>query len=306
MSGLLLLLLLAQEQPTFRSDVELIHVDAEVREGGRPIEGLGKESFRVTDEGKPQTIVEFGHEEEPFDVIWLFDARGEMRPDVKRAAEAAHTALSDLRAGDRIAVMGFGFTASECKTDLISDFTGDFGAAERSIGNQLLQQELGSTGLGFCPTMRGLDGAAQHFLGQPNANRRRTIIIITDDKLFQSSSDAVRGAVRDLWKADAVVLGVIVHSGEHALVLAPYRGVGYAADRTGGDILRTNDAAEGLRDMMHRLRTRYSLYYALPQGRSGGERKIRVQLAPDAAKRYPRAVVRARTGYVVPGGPSGR
>jgi hypothetical protein len=53
--------------------------------------------------------------------------------------------------------------------------------------------------------------------------------------------------------------------------------------------------------MMHRLRTRYSLYYALPPGRSGEERKIRVQLAPDAAKRYPRAVVRARTGYAVPG-----
>jgi hypothetical protein len=148
--------------------------------------------------------------------------------------------------------------------------------------------------------MAGLAGAARHLLGQPNANHRRTIIIVTDDKLFQSRSDVARDAIRDLWTADAVVLGVIVHSGDHELVIAPYRGAGYAANKTGGDILKTNDAAEGLREMMHRLRTRYSLYYGVPQGRPGDERKIRVHLAADAAKRYPRAVVRARTGYVVP------
>jgi len=295
MPGLLILLLLSQDQPTFRSDVGLVHVDAEVREGGRPIEGLGRESFRVTDEGKAQAILYFGHEEEPLDVVWLFDARSEMRPDVTRVAEAAHTALSDLRSGDQIATMAFGLSGGSCRTDLVLDFTGDFRAAARS-----LQQQLESTGLGFCPTMRGLDGAAQHFLSQPNANHRRTIIIVTDDKLFQSSSGAVHNAIHDLWTADAVVLGVIVHSAEHALVIAPYRGVGYATDRTGGDILKTNDAADGLREMMHRLRTRYSLYSAVPQGRRGEERKIRVQLAPDAAKRYPRAVVRARTGYIVP------
>jgi len=293
MSGLLLLLLLAQDPITFRSDVALVHVDAEVREGGRPIEDLGKESFRVMDKGKPQTILYFGHEEEALDVLLLFDAR--LRPDVKRVAEAAHTALSDLRPGDHVAEMAFRGTPGDCKTDVILDFTGDLEAAERSIGNQVLP-ELESNALDLCSTMAGLAGAARHFLGQPNSNRRRSIIIITDDRPFLGRSDGVR----DLWKADAVVLGVIAHGAGFALSIGPYRGAGYAADKTGGDILKTNDAAEGLREMMHRLRTRYSLYYAVPQGRSGEERKIRVQLAPDAAKRYPRAVVRARTGYVVP------
>jgi len=221
---LLLLLLLSQEQPTLRSDVALVHVDAEVREGRRPIEGLGRESFRVTDEGKPQTILYFGHEEQPLDVVWLFDGRGEMRPDLKRVAEAAHTALSDLRAGDRIAVMAFHLTGVGCKTEVIADFTGDFAAAERSIGNQLPPQEPGSAVLGFCPIVGGLGDAARHLLGQPNANHRRTIIIVTDDKLFQSRSDVARDAIRDLWRADAVVLGVIVHSGDHELVIAPQPG----------------------------------------------------------------------------------
>ena len=74
MYGILLLLLLAQDQPTFRSDVALVHVDAEVRQDGHPVTDLGKESFRVTDEGKPQTILYLGHEEEPLDVVLLLDA----------------------------------------------------------------------------------------------------------------------------------------------------------------------------------------------------------------------------------------
>jgi hypothetical protein len=182
------------------------------------------------------------------------------------------------------------------------DFTDDFEAAERSIGNQVLQRALGPKGSGFCSIQKGLAGAAQYLLGQPSGHRRRAIVIVTDDKGVPSRPAVVRDAIHDLWRSDAVVFGVLVHSGEVVVSIgSPYRGARYAADKTGGDILKTDDAAEGLREMMHRLRTRYSLYYALPQGGSGEERKIRVQLASDAAKRHPRAVVRARTGYVVPG-----
>jgi hypothetical protein len=302
MPALVLLLFLAQDQAAFRSDVVLVHVAAEVLASGQPMAGLARESFRVTDNGKPQTIVYFGHEEGPLDVILLFDARREIRPDVKRVAEAAHTALSDLRPGDRIAEMAFGVTAGDCRTDLILDFTGDFDAAERSLGGQALQGEPGPEGSGFCSIQRGFAKAAQLFLRQPSGNRRRAIIVVTDDKGIPQRPSFVRDTLHDLWKANALVLGVLVHSGEVVFTIGPpYRGARYAADQTGGDILQTGDAVEGLREMMHRLRTRYSLYYALPQGKPGEERKIRIQLAPDAAKRHPGAVVRARTGYVVAG-----
>jgi VWFA-related protein len=270
----------------------------EVLEDGHPVVDLARESFRVTDEGKQQTIVDFGHEEEPLDVILLFDARGEIGWDVKRISEAAHAALSELRGGDHAAVMAYGATARrDCKTDLIHDFTGDFEAAERSIGNQVLQ-ELKSNGIWLCSGLISLASAAQHLQSQPNGNRKRAIIIVTDDIGSDSRAEFVRDAIRDLWRADAVVLGVLVHSGEIAFSIPPYRGARYAAEQTGGDVLKTDDAAEGLREMMHRLRIRYSLYYALPQARSGEERKIHAQLAPDSAKRYPRAAVRA--GYAVP------
>jgi len=297
MSYLLLVLLLAQDQPTFRSGVALVHVDAEVSQGNRIVADLGKESFRVAENGKPQTILYFGHQEEPLDVVLLFDARTEMRPVVQRVAEAAHKALSDLQPGDRVAVMTFGITR-DCKTDLISGFTSDFEVGERSIGSALQPAWTRTNG---CSILRGFRSAARHFLDQPNGHHRRAIVIITDDKGAPYRSDAVRDTVRDLWNADAVVLCVIVHSGAVVIYIAPpYRGARYIAAQTGGDTLNTPDAAEGLHEMIHRLRSRYSLYYALPPGRAGEERKIRVQLVSSAARRYPRAVIRARTGYVAP------
>jgi hypothetical protein len=196
--------------------------------------------------------------------------------------------------------MAFGGIPGSCKTELISDFTGDFDGAERSIGNQVLQREF-NTGTNLCSIQRGFDGAAQQFLHYSNGNRRRAIIVITDDLGAPTRTDTVTNTMHDFWKSNSVVLGVIVHIGASGFSIGPpYRGARYAADKTGGTLLNTGDAAEGPHEMIHRLRSRYSLYYALPQGKPGKERKIRVQLAPDADKRYPRATVRARTGYVAP------
>jgi len=296
---LLFFLLLAQDQPAFHSDVALVHVDAEVRQHRQTVAGLGKESFRVTDNGKTQTILYLGRQEEPLDVVLLFDVSAETRPAIQRVTEATHTALGDLRQGDRIAVMASGRTPEHCEAHLIADFTGDFDSAERSIGRQAAEPDPLCRS---CEILTGIDGAAQQFLRQPNGNRRRAIIVITDDQGAGTAPGLVRNTVRDLWKADAVVLGVLVHSGNWVVSIGPpHRGARYAADKTGGDTLHTGDAVEGLRETIQRLRLRYSLYYALPRSTPGEERKIRVQLSSDAVKRYPGATVRARTGYVAPG-----
>jgi hypothetical protein len=76
--------------------------------------------------------------------------------------------------------------------------------------------------------------------------------------------------------------------------------MGGIADDTGGDDVRFQDAAEGLREMVRRLRLRYSLAYAMPSGKPGEQREIRVRLEPGIAKRYPKAELRARSGYFVP------
>lgn len=181
MRTLLGLLLLAQDTTIIRDSVWLVHVDAEVRQGDRIGDGLTHDSFQVTDNGKEAPIVNFGHGEESLDVILLFDTRENMRPAVKRAADATNTAFRELRRGDRVAVMAF-----DCQTDLIADFSGDFGAAERAIRERVLAREF-KTRPGSCGILGPLRDAARHFRKQPSRQRRRALLVITHDKGAQPS-----------------------------------------------------------------------------------------------------------------------
>jgi hypothetical protein len=52
--------------------------------------------------------------------------------------------------------------------------------------------------------------------------------------------------------------------------------------------------------MIQRLRLRYSLHYEMPRAKPGEQRSIKVELSPDARRRYRSASIRARSGYVVP------
>src|SRR5687768_16198270 len=108
MSALLAVVLLVAQMPmTFRTEVALVRVDAEVTVDGLPVEQLQKEDFRITDNGKPCEIVYFGFQEEPLDLVLLLDTSYSMRPVVERISHQATSALRELRPGDRIAVMAF-------------------------------------------------------------------------------------------------------------------------------------------------------------------------------------------------------
>ena len=283
----------APGQTTFYSGIALVHVDAEVRVQERLIDGLVKADFRITDGGTPRDILYFGHQEEPLDVILLFDTSASMRPVVASVSTTARAALSELRQGDRAAVMAF-----DKDTDLILDFTEDLTAVERAIREQVLQRN-------FIPNsqiQKGLNDAALHFLMQPPSKRRRAVLVVTDNM----GSGRESRALRNLWEADAVAAGLVVRNPGMAVMYRIVRplsiamgGMSGIAEQSGGDMLKPDDAGVGFRVMIQRLRVRYSLHYAMPQAKPGEERKIRVELSKDAAQRYPGAKVRARSGYIV-------
>ncbi len=72
------------------------------------------------------------------------------------------------------------------------------------------------------------------------------------------------------------------------------------ARKTGGDTIRAEDPASAFQQAIRRIRTRYSLYYPMPESKPKTKRLIRVELAPETAKQYPKARLRARSGYIVP------
>jgi hypothetical protein len=64
--------------------------------------------------------------------------------------------------------------------------------------------------------------------------------------------------------------------------------------------VKGHDPRPDFEEMIRRLRLRYMLVYALPQGKPGEERKIRVQLSGEDREKNPKAQVRARDGYCLP------
>ena len=291
----------AQEQPAFRTGVSLVHVDAEVTDGNRSLAGFHKEDFLITDNRVPQHILYFSQDVEPLDLILLFDISGSMRPKIEKVAATSRRAFTELRAGDRVAVMAFNSSSK-----IVAPFTEDLSEVARTISNDVVGGRFG----GGTRLLAAVDDAAEYFLREPRTQRRRAILILTDN--YGQRSRRGSTVVHHLWEADALLSGLIIRStGETAvktamLVSSPLtiliqEGMAGVAEKTGGDTLKADDTDDALRDSMRRIRSRYSLYYAMPPGNPGEQRQLKVELSPDALSRYPAAKVRARKGYLVPG-----
>jgi len=296
---LLLLATLAsgQDAPVFRSGVSLVHVDAEVVSAdGRTLTGFTKGDFRVLDERKPQAIVQFSAEEEPLDLILLFDISGSMRAVVQNVVQAAELGLRELREGDRVAVMVFNSRSRE-----IAPFTEDLAAVSRTLQNEVLTLQFG----GGTMIQTAVDDAALRFRSEKKTERRRAVLIVTDNMGMRTRREST--VVDDFWESDAILIGLIVSNPVYqaARMLSPFllatqAGMKGIAEKTGGDAINASNPGIAFEEAMHRIRSRYSLYYALPEAKPGAVRAIHVELTGDALSRFPKARVRARTGYIVP------
>lgn len=284
----------AQNVPTFRTGVFLVHLDAEVLgKNNRPLTSLTKDSFRVFDGGQEQNVVAFSEGEQPLDVILLFDISGSMRKKVKEVAAVAHKGLQELLPGDRVLVMVFNTEAR-----VLGSFSTDIGQVEETI-HRVLSLEFG----GGTRIQDSIDDASNCFLqDRAHEHRRRAVLVITDD--FGRPSHRKQSIIENLWEADTLVCGLVVPN-PAARVLAPLSGavpgrIGGIEDlveKTGGDIIRSRHLETTFPQMMHRIRSRYTLYYRLPEGEVGSLRTIDVQLSAQGHQRFPDARIIARRGY---------
>lgn len=284
----------------FRSGIALVRVDTEVHQEGRILTGLTESDFAVFDENVKQRLLYFSLDEEPLDLILLFDISSSMRPVVEKVAAAARQSLLQMRHGDRVCVMAFNTGTHE-----LLPFTDDLDAVERTIQTGVLQQPFG----GSTFLQSAIDHAALRFRGEPKTRRRRAVLVITDN--FGTRTRRESTIVRDYWESDALLSGLIVRSEAGSAFLTATNiamptgflfqaGINGVVDKTGGDVIRVKDGGAGFQESMHRIRSRYSLYYAAPAAKPGSVRSVRVTLSPEGARRFPGARVRARKGYLVP------
>jgi hypothetical protein len=170
------------------------------------------------------------------------------------------------------------------------------------------------------------------FLREKPADRRRAIVVVTDNRGQRTRSDD--SVTRLLWESDATATGLIVQSPEQlmggggpvsfpmprrrggwqippiggggpVLTSVMSAGMDKVAEQSGGDMISTNNPGAAFASLVERLRSRYSIYYSMPEGTAGEQRQVRVELAGPAASRYAAAEIKARKGYVIPDGAGG-
>ena len=286
--------LLAQaDEPTFRGGVAVVRADIQVLNGNLAVTGLTRDDFIVREQGQPQTIRYFGSEELPLDVLLLLDVSISMAPHVSRVVEEAHGALGVLRAGDRVAAMVFD---REARTRLA--YESSIEKVRDGLDEALHRESFrGGTDIHF-----GLYEAAKYVRRYARPEARRAVIILTDDRTERARKDAL--VLRGFNQADAVLCALVVDLKKNHGDTEP-GGVEGLAAQTGGDSFRARNAADWFRTTLQRLRQRYAIGFHLPDGLTPGTaRMLQVDLAPEARRRHPRAVVQARKTYIVPDPPS--
>jgi VWFA-related protein len=318
---------------TFRSDVSLVRVDAQVVDStNRAITHLHAGDFVLREDGKVVPIKSFASDNMPVDVLFLLDVSASMRPHVQRIADASGQALTELGKDDRMGIMVFDrytrvrLALNSSRQDVQRGF------------DRLLREERFNGGTDITRAM--LD-AADYMRNNGRRDARRAIVILTDDQTEFDRDD--EGVGRALERANAVMCALIapdamqnrgggqrggwgngggLGGGLGGIIFGQPRGGGNRypgggggshthsagtseiARDSGGDSMSVNDA-EALDDTLARLRQRYTLYFNLPDGvQPGQERNIQVDLTPDMRRRFSDAEVRYRRTSIS-GGSSG-
>lgn len=278
----------SQDDVVFRSGVSLVRVDTEVVDAnGQVVSGLTKDDFRVLDEGAPESLTNFSFEQEPLDLILLFDTAGSMRHKLLNVVRATVFGFDELHKGDRVCVQSFGGTTSE-----ILPFSSNLKSVFESIIIKVPGLRFGS-GSTLDAAARG---AALRFRSEPETHRKRAVLIVTDKPGARNSSDME--IVREIWQADAVLSELVLENAPQTKLLKT--GENPLVEQTGGASIAAGNPGDAFRDSVHYIRSGYTMYYPLPEAAPGSERKLQVELTPEAAARFPNARLRARSGYVVP------
>jgi hypothetical protein len=103
-----------------------------------------------------------------------------------------------------------------------------------------------------------------------------------------------------MWESDVLLCGLIVRSGETGFPGMASEDMLGVAQKTGGEAVNADDPGHTFREMLRRMRKRYSIYYAMPVDKPGAARQVSVNLTAAAKSQYPDAEVLARKGYLIP------
>ncbi|MGA8684708.1 MAG: VWA domain-containing protein [Candidatus Sulfotelmatobacter sp.] len=275
-----------QDNGTFviRKDVDevLLHATV-VDDRQRIVTDLGRNAFTVFEDGKPQTIVSFHHEDIPVAMGIVIDNSGSMREKRAKVNQAALNLVRSSNPQDEVFVVNFN---DEYYLD--QDFTNDLLKLKEALEKI---DARGGTAL-----YEAVVASADHL--KRDARLERKVLFVVTDGEDNASRESLEQAVKQLQEENGPSVYAIGILGDEEHPKRARRALEIIAQRTGGLAFfpKTLDEVDEIsRQVAHDIRNQYTIGYkpTNPKG-AGGFRAIRVDAK---AKGHGKMVVRTKSGY---------
>ena len=273
---------------TLRAEASEVRLDASVFDGsGREVDDLPKDAFRVYEDGVPQAILGFRHEDLPVSLGILIDSSGSMY-DKRAAVDAASLDLVRLsNREDEAFLVDF---SSEAYID--QDFTGDIAKLQQGLS---YIKSSGGTAL-YDAVIASADYLAK------NAKRPKQVLLVVTDGDDNASSATLEQTIRRVQELDGPVIyciGLLFGEDTNRSESRHSRQVlTELAQQTGGQAyfphaLREVDGVA--REVAQDIRAQYTIEYRSTRPPAqGGYRQVHVEAK---GKGFGKLQVRTRAGY---------
>jgi Ca-activated chloride channel homolog len=271
----------------FHKRVEEVVLHATVvDEKQRMVTNLEKTAFSVLEDGRPQTIVSFRHEDIPVSMGIVIDNSGSMREKRDKVNKAAINLVKSSNPQDEVFIVNFN---DEYYLD--QDFTNDITKMKEALEKV---DTRGGTAL-----YDAVVASADHL--KKNARLEKRVIFVVTDGEDNESQETLELAIRRLQEENGPTVYAIGLLGEEKQKRAR-KALQFIAEKTGGIAFfpKSLDEVDSIsRNIAHDIRNQYTLGYKPTNPKStGGYRTIKVDAKE---KGYGKLTVRTKSGYYAGG-----
>jgi Ca-activated chloride channel homolog len=268
----------------FKKDVDEVLLHASVIDDRQHIvTTLDRTAFTVFEDGKPQQIISFRHEDIPVAMGILIDNSGSMREKRNKVNQAALNLVRSSNPKDEVFIVNFN---DEYYLD--QDFTNDLLKLKDALDKI---DTRGGTAL-----YDAVVASAEHL--KRNARLEKKILFVVTDGEDNASNENLEQAVKQLQVENGPSVYSIGILGDEEHPKKARRALEIISDRTGGIAFfpRTLDEVDEIsKTIAHDIRNQYTIGYKPTNPKTaGGFRQIRVEAK---SKGHKKMVVRTKSGY---------
>jgi Ca-activated chloride channel homolog len=279
-----------QDQPAIptsfnlKVNVDLVTIDALVRDKrGVAVGDLQSKNFLIYDNGVAQDITHFSRDQLPLAVALVIDRSPSISRFLPDLRSAGLNALKHLRQQDQVSLYSF----DECPTRL----------TELTEDRDQVAAKIGGIKIGRSTNIYGALFESARFLRENAPDRRRTIILISDNyssMLPMTEQDVIT----QMLEASATLFSIKT-PGDNAMSSGNPGSIDRIARETGGEVLQQGNS-EKLSVALYRAISNLRLGYTLGfvPAKSGEDRSLHsLSVKLSDAKTCPGCRIQARSGY---------